>query len=938
MHSHLAIIGTNGELALKPDTSLTVTDKNPMFNDVEMFTQTIPLPFDLNRHVLKNMDDVNSTMRSADVQGERFQFVLDGIPFRNAAIKIQEGTKLDGTIDVNFDATNRTFKDMIADMRCRDVTVDDDILIGEKIGDLKCHVQAINDYGFWVSDNGGLRSFLFQMRHLEDKGELFFNPPCLGFSYPGECYENASTHEADPSPYVATKVYPNPNKSLNPSVTVKVPRVKTSYINVSQPYPAAKYCNSRIAYSHHQLKMDEYGNSEGETDSSIVPSIERRNDIEEDKSPYWVLDANRPASGICFYIGYFLERLFKTLGVAYDMTALTNIEDFNYLAFFSTSCHYEERVKQKNGADVTLSNEEQINKWLESRGCGGQINKLVELPTAEVKNVLQLNHGEFSDVNYFRDRDHERGEILAGMYYADFLNRMNAYFDSMRAEVMGDLFRGGFPLTDFDLQYLGKHHPYFYKLGVTANSVITYSAKVFQMFANSDNFPDVTVTEIIESLENSFGVRFCYDAEINKVTVKLLRDMFCDTQDPIPFKGTVLKMVKMTENIRGIRMKYSAESDAQEQRDNIRYNKRDYNTNYDYCDYPQGRTQFASYSDITEQVDVGNRNGYCDMATGDFFRIKVSADASTTDELQPAVFEVGALHGVELGDCSKEAEDEDAIKEFVSSFEPIIVNDVAYRGKNYDATEYKPLLVPFIDEDMEHEFLIKKLLNPVSVKWGTINVVYELCMSECYDPSSTDDGQSPLMTHDWGLTVGFLRPGNGNGNTVIDYDINYDGFGNARWRVEGKDYCFTSDTFDVLGNFLGVSPAGSFSLKPSAYKPFRYKYVDGQLRISTNPNEWMDDPSWLIPCNDDEPQGVITARRRSRGMCDTWMREFFHFLLNRQVYYVEALCTAAELADIPNKWLRRWEIDGKVGWINLMTYPVNTETGLGKVELEFYSL
>ena len=52
----------------------------------------------------------------------------------------------------------------------------------------------------------------------------------------------------------------------------------------------------------------------------------------------------------------------------------------------------------------------------------------------------------------------------------------------------------------------------------------------------------------------------------------------------------------------------------------------------------------------------------------------------------------------------------------------------------------------------------------------------------------------------------------------------------------------------------------------------------------------------------------------------------------------EALCTAAELADLPNKWLRRWEIDGKVGWIGLSTYSLSVENGVGKVELEFYAL
>ena len=136
MHSHLAIIGKNGELALKPDQSITITDKNPMFNDQEMFSQPIPLPFKLNRHVLKNMDDVNSAMRSAAVDGDRYQIVVDGIPLRTATMKVQDAVKMNGTIDVNFDATNRTFKDMIADMRCRDVEVKDDILIGEKIGDV----------------------------------------------------------------------------------------------------------------------------------------------------------------------------------------------------------------------------------------------------------------------------------------------------------------------------------------------------------------------------------------------------------------------------------------------------------------------------------------------------------------------------------------------------------------------------------------------------------------------------------------------------------------------------------------------------------------------------------------------------------------------------------------------------------------------------------
>ena len=64
-----------------------------------------------------------------------------------------------------------------------------------------------------------------------------------------------------------------------------------------------------------------------------------------------------------------MERLFKHLGVAYDMTALTNIEDFNYLAFFSTACKYD----TKSTSYFQISNLDKINQWLSDRGCGGQI-------------------------------------------------------------------------------------------------------------------------------------------------------------------------------------------------------------------------------------------------------------------------------------------------------------------------------------------------------------------------------------------------------------------------------------------------------------------------------------------------------------------------------------------------------------------------------------
>lgn len=930
MHSHIAILDSkNRPLTLQPDTSINITDKNPMFNDVEMFSQPIPLPFEQNRHLLGNMDDVNSSTRANDIRGERFRILVDGLPLRNTAIKVQEGTLLKDSIEVNFDAANRTFKEMIQNMRCRDVVIDDDIKIGEKIDKVMLSGTIDEKYHVYTchADTRVGWSHIYITGKKTDIGQAMFSPTATDYSFPARCEGSFLYPDQDNTKEVSGK-------------TLKVPKIRESYINTHYPYGDKTnsphkdkngatigwpYCNSRICYAHHDVeyetengqKTPKVENDSYITSSDIVQSEKANPSNGYDYSPYWLLPADRPASGLCFYVAYFMEKLFKTLGVAYDMSALLNITDFNYLCFFSTACHYVTKDK-KQSEGKNLRNEEEINEWLENRGLGGRISVDYD---KTVHNLEEINiaAGDWTSLTYsdnVPDRYKPTMDPATDGFYA---SKQKSYSPNFAAKIWADQY-----------STLERYFEASYSI----------SAEVVDMFATSDNFPDVNVSEVIESLENSFGVRFCYDAEANKVTARLLRDMFRQQDsngDPlpvVPFHGTVLSMNKMIEKAKGIRMKYAAESDSREQQDNIRYNKYDYDTTYNYIEYPENRTEFKSYSEVVNLIDIGNRRVYIDLSTGDAFRIKVSSEASTVTELKPSAFEVGGLHGVEIGDCSKEAEDEGLVKEFVSNFEPVITNIL--RDK-----EGKKLYVPFIDEDMEHEFVTKKIQNGFSISSNGedyINLNYVLNSLEAYDPSSTDDGQSPLQEHDWGLTIGILRPMK-NGGGVFQYDRGYDGFDNSRWGYASSDFAITSDSYDVEGNFLGTNPAGSFSLKPRAYKPFRYYFEGKQLHISTNPKEW-DDAKWLIPCNNDirNADGTIAARILSRGMCETWMTEFFHFLLNAQLYEVKALCTAAELADIPNKWLRRWKIDGKIGYLNLLEYPVDMTKGIGEVKIEFFAI
>ena len=145
--------------------------------------------------------------------------------------------------------------------------------------------------------------------------------------------------------------------------------------------------------------------------------------------------------------------------------------------------------------------------------------------------------------------------------------------------------------------------------------------------------------------------------------------------------------------------------------------------------------------------------------------------------------------------------------------------------------------------------------------------------------------------------------------------------------------------FDYNGQASGIGDGERFSLKIAAYKPFRYKYVSGQLKISTNPREWATDPSWLVPCNDDVIDPTtheIETKIRTRGLYNTFMAELCYFLLNRKPVRIKATTTVAQLADIPNHWRQLWQIGNMVGFINKVKFQLSVERSLGEVTIDFY--
>lgn len=941
MNSKLTILANGKPLALKEDASISIELKNPLFNDTEMFSYPVELPIEGNRHVLKNVDDVSSDIRPVSYEHTPMQIIADGVPFASGTAIIQEDERLEDSISLNVDASTQSFVDLIGDLKCNEVPIPtkyrDQLLIGEKIDEVSVSVNYKTEVEIKYQGKKGNKKY----GSVGDDytTETTFSPQALGFSYPAQCKETGNLHEA-----VLLKTYTYPNGN-----SVKIPDVLTSYINVSDAYPHKLFCNARVCYAHHDL------NDDGTTSDSLVQYSTKRKgedpnnknheqEMYEDRGPIWVLDADRPQSGICFYMLFFLDCLFEYLGVQFDKSALEAIGDMKRLCFFTTKCAYDieplyygEKYKEEDEvvkAGLKTTNDikvgffqkqansekdvknlfDDVNKWLDSRGCGGTL----KLENPKNKDVQEV---KYRKVSY---------EVVEKMLNGPFYNGSFKTTDVVKI------------LDDWETVTVGKDKV----ASITCKSTIKkvqMSASIFRMYANEKNFPDESVSDVIDSFEQQFGIKFHYDYEQKKVTAYLIRDVF-RKQNPTPrnFHAQVLSMLPITEKITGVRAGYAAESDAKEQKDNVKNAVKDFNTDYDYIEYPKNSTVTSlTYKDIIHKVYNGQMNVFVDLQTGNKYRVKIDKEFTDASNMEPRLFEVAAMKGVEIGDCS--TLNEDFIQEFKSSFVPVGMVDANYRmalssstgstcatdnpkqpnevGKQYEGYEFgevngsyaKTQMAALVDEDMEHEFVKQYVKNIMSSMVADFYVTEELCLRESYDPSSTDDGNSPLQSYDWGLSIAVMR-GGGVDSTHEPYDYNYDGFGNSKWRTKAGDYALTTDSIDNYGN------------------SYSYNSADNDEHFSLKPRAWVQ-PEWA-----DAPLVINKPEVKNRGYVDVFLIDYIYFILNRKRYYIKCLASVAQVADIQNHWKEWWNIDGKKCLIDKVNAEISARDGLGEVEIEVFAI
>ena len=968
MNSHLTILINDKPVALPDDFSIDIEDQNPVYNDTEMFSYPFSIPLDGNRWLVKNIEDIHAAMKAVNMEHLPVRINADGLPFRSGTLIMQDGEEITNSLSMSIDASTQSFSELISDLQCRDIPVKDQIIIGEKIGNVRVDIWSNPVVKVNLHSDGkkGGKNTTATVTTDPLRASKVLEPQALGFSYPASCKEYTST---DTAHYIGDAYNKSKKSYSSGAITINVPQetANGNYINTSAAYDEtdgagrpATYCNARICYKHHAL------DDEGNTSSDLI-KMDKCSWTNEDLYPYWVLDAKRPQSGICFYVLYFLDCLFAHLGVTFDKRALMEIEDLKHLCFFTTVCGYDtlkhphhgdyyeakeiqdakdivgaedyvkgsnpemEIVAAKSVGEIKtgfFKSQEHINSWLESRGCGGQI----EVTKAEDKDVQELDL-TLTENGVATTRHIQLGEVVA-------------FPPGKGMKVTGITIESN--IKKFEVQ-----------------------ANVLYMVANSENFPDESVSTVISSLENAFGIKFSYDYEQKKVTAYLTRDVMRKSgRKTRDFHCEIHSMIPMTEKITGVRMRYSAEADAKEQKSYVRNAKGElkdssYDTDYNFIDYPlpdgdtskMGRTVTdMKYIEFFHNIhNPGDKNCYIDRNTGNAYCVKVNKEAKTSNELKPVLFEVGQFKGVEYGDCSEE--NEDFIHDISIDFTPVPFNDVnyfkevkaAYGSHTGDVTDFEgkpllksvvqiteaqqPILCAYIDEDMEHEFVEQEINQVISSAFCNYYMKQKLKLVESYDPSGTDDGNSPLQDKSrWGFAVALMR-GGGSDATLQPYDYNYDHFGTSKWRTNAGQYALACDSLDMMGNVFdyngvqeGVGTGERFSLKIRAFKE----------------PSWLKDPKYkdLVLCNADEVDetGKVVTKIRSRGLFDTFILPYAYFLLNRKKFMVRCTTTVAQVADIPNHWQDWWNIGGMKCLIDKVNTTIDAKTGMGEVELTVYAL
>lgn len=677
----------------------------------------------------------------------------------------------------------------------------------------------------------------------------------------------------------------------------------TDYGNISVPYNlGAKFCNVRLCWQKQN-------------------AVNSGGSITHEKSRgYSVAEYNDPGSAPSFYVLYFLDKLFSQLGddhsgIVIRRNDLAEIEDFNRLAFLNTNPCFEVKYPEQP-FHFAIAHPKVI-----------RVDPLTDAVRNEIRQRGYNADACFRMYN-FGLRDQNKNILI--FYKGDGIPQINEeenllYLNELR-KYIPDFSIDKIEGSDWDYHADNNNHPMLRTFHFYASPGTAY--------ATSENFPDASVSDVIEALQNGFGMRLLFDSSNDEVDLVLLRNIFLDDEiQDIPC--TVHSIEKEENSKRGFRLKYSAGDDAENEakaKDSLEYYNGDAGrTSYNYHDFTN--VAMYDYPTIRDSARIYEKRTFYNRRTSNAYAVKVDKDATSVSTLYPSLFQVAQFNAAEYGDCS----DADAVTEISIGFSPVMLNDVGEKGHPtyavfLDADVYDAEVVNSTDNGFSRAsfFYNDGVYTDVSMQF---RVDYSFQSRHNYDRSSSEE--NPIYKQNLGITLGIMRgPGSDGGIVIVKQD--YDGNGNDEWAQTAGNYAFHYDTVDDYGNVwdyngsesgTGVDTSEQFSLCLQAQKP-------NPAYDPNNPSETVTLPNGLVVPNTPFFP-VDTPSVAKRGIFDRWYAEYAYWITHARTAHIKC---SMELAEVININLsKRVRMAGLIGFINKINYSINND-GLGEVKIELLYL
>ena len=808
---------------LEDDATITVTDTSEVFASGDVWSHSFKLNIPANSHIFGTAGDMHGSRLHEQINKRRARLWVMGLPLYLGYLKLDDEADVDkdGNVDVSFESGQKTFDEMIEGINAREVSVGN-VPIGIALNRRRVIWSAANVGAEYTLD--GLAAYAAKYPSL--------NPIV------NNTWDDIISDETTLTQYAQR--YPKLVVSYGDVWNESGEKIEIDYTNVQSPYDASHpFCNINICY---QMKA----NKDGEELTGRGYTIRLAHG---EKTTHGGDEQTRYNNAPNFYLLYFIDRLFKDLGISIQKNEAFDVEDIRRIFLLNYGCFYEE-LEDAYGDDGSI------------------------LPQHTTPEDKLARYGQY--YMPFIDQDNKYYLVkplteLSGQYNPDNGNRRSCGGKILLRDVEIDI-NGQHLLSLGSLE--GKttwvYEKGLYQDKTTYNPVLwrepfeqangAYSA--YMAYATGDNYPNVEISNIIDAMKSMFGVRLLFNGDYSTVRIILLRNVFKNNEVQEIQCDIVDDDVKVENSKRGFRMTYGKGKD-----DTSFYYKgfadlftrkattwKDTTDKHDYSQWDLN----AIYDEIKQYVSAFNKICYVTPVTGNAYGIKVDEDEEV---LFPSLFEYAGFMDAEDGDCSALEEDGETIEEVQVGATPVIMNDVGATYASFFSGEMKaptPLQDYNASTWTEIATFARLSNNSVDiVKEGSIEgtsyrITGKLDLYACErfgirleDNYAVSNGGTPFDEADPGLCFGIMR--SSGSDAAVRYADDPDDDDNETWDIiPGSNAISHPDTCDARGNEWDYNEGITVSDKASAISTMQQLWPYSNVDLIYSSGSTMRDATTRI--------------------------------------------------------------------------------------------